>query len=178
MGNLTLYEMYSLYEKLSKYGSDSELEAFREHILREEKILEDTSATGGPSVSGTSNSVSFSSGVGMADASTSGMGGVYQSQPSAFPGSLNGANWVNGGGQSGSGDISVPYNPSGANRIFQKMKSPMGKNHGAKTGKKSRIKGMDLKKLRSIKRPKFNKIIDFDSFSSKELVNKVTKVKE
>jgi hypothetical protein len=49
------------------------------------------------------------------------------------------------GGTIGSGDISVPYNPGGADRMIQKI--PVGYNHGARTGKKSREK-VDMKALR------------------------------
>ncbi len=142
-------------------------------------INEDTSATGGSSISG---SVPSSGGVALANASISGMGPVQSSQPSSFPGALNGANWINGGGESGSGDISVPYNPSGSNRMFQKIPSPMGKNHGAKTGKKSREKKLDLKSLRDVlkNRPKSGggKIMNFDSFAKKDITTRVTKIKE
>lgn len=142
-------------------------------------INEDTSATGGPSVSG---SVPSAGGVALANTSISGMGPVQSSQPSGFPGALNGANWINGGGESGSGDISVPYNPSGANRMFQKIPSPMGKNHGSKTGKKSRTKKLDLKSLRDVlkNRPKSGsgKIMNFDNFAKKDIITRVTKVKE
>lgn len=142
-------------------------------------INEDTSSTGGSSISG---SVPSSGGVALANTSISGMGPVQSSQPSSFPGALNGTNWINGGGESGSGDITVPYNPSGANRMFQKIPSPMGKNHGAKTGKKSREKKLDLKNLRDMlkNRPKSGggKIMNFDNFAKKDITTKVTKVEE
>lgn len=133
-------------------------------------LLEDTSATGGPSVGG-------SSGGGVAIA---GMGAIQNSQPSTLPGALNGADWISGGGRSGSGDISVPYNPSGGNRVFHKIPSPMGKNHGSKTGKKSREKKIDLKGLRDLMKNKkpSGKIMNFDSFAKGDIVTKVTKVKE
>jgi hypothetical protein len=87
----------------------------------EEFILEDgmTSATGG--------------------APSTGMGAVVSAQPSGLAGTTIGTNWASGGGTEGSGDIGVPYNPSGANRMFQKM-PVMGFEHGARTGKKSRNK--------------------------------------
>jgi hypothetical protein len=180
--NLSLSELYSLYESLSKNGYVSELDPIRELIIQKENILlvEDTSGTGGLSVS---SSTPSAGGIAMADASISGMGGVYQSQPSTFPGSLNGTNWINGGGEEGSGDISVPYNPSGTNRMFQKIKSPMGKNHGAKTGKKSRIRGLDLKRIRSMKSSKPTqsgprRVMNFDDFAKKDITTKVTRVKE
>lgn len=153
------------------------------NILDFEKFLnEDTSATGGPAVSGTSVAAPSGGGVALANATTAGMGPVQSSQPSAFPGALNGTNWINGGGKSGSGDIGVPYNPSGANRVFQKIPAPMGKNHGSKTGKKSREKKLDLKNLRDMlkNRPKSGsgKIMNFDNFAKNDITSRVTKVKE
>jgi hypothetical protein len=62
------------------------------------------------------------------------------------------------GGTIGSGDISVPYNPGGADRMIQKI-PVMGYNHGARTGKKSREK-VDMKALRLAlagKKTRFNK---------------------
>jgi hypothetical protein len=161
MSKLRLRELQKLYENLSSQieGLDSELDSLKELIdgKLEENISEDLS-----------------------DATSSGMGGVYSSQPSSIPGALNGANWINGGGESGSGDISVPYNPSGSNRIFHKIKSTMGKNHGSSTGKKSRSKKIDLKKLMSIKKSKdvsgSKRVMSFDDFKSKSLINDVTKV--
>ncbi len=105
---------------------------------KETKLLEDTSATGGPAVS-------------------SGMGAVVSAQPSGLAGATIGTNWASGGGTTGSGDVSIPYNPSGANRTFQQM--PMGKDHGPRTGKKSRVKKLDLKALKDV----FAKRQDFTS---------------
>ena len=95
---------------------------------KETKLLEDTSATGGPSIGG--------------------MGAVVSSQPSGLAGATIGTNWASGGGTEGSGDVSIPYNPSGVNRVFQKL--PMGKDHGPRTGKKSRTKKLDIKALKDI----------------------------
>jgi hypothetical protein len=153
------------------------------NILQFSEFLnEDTSATGGPAVSGSAVAAPTSGGVALGNTSIAGMGPVQSSQPSAFPGALNGADWINGGGESGSGDIGVPYNPSGANRMFQKIPSPMGKNHGSKTGKKSREKKLDLKHLRDVlkNRPKAGsgKIMNFDNFAKKDITTKVTKIKE
>jgi len=104
---------------------------------KENKLLEDTSATGGPSIGG--------------------MGAVVSSQPSGLAGTTIGTNWASGGGTEGSGDVSIPYNPSGSNRVFQKL--PMGKDHGPRTGKKSRTKKLDIKALKDI----FAKRQDFTS---------------
>jgi hypothetical protein len=100
-------------------------------------VEENTSATGGPAVSG--------------------MGPYVNAQPSSIPGVTSGPNWINTGGQAGDGSIAAPYNPSGVNRMFQKMNSPMGKDHGPRTGKKSRLKKLDLKALKDV----FSKRQDF-----------------
>lgn len=125
--------------------------------LKENQIFEDTSATGGPAVSG-------------------GMGAVVSAQPSGLAGATIGTNWASGGGTVGSGDVSIPYNPSGSNRVFQKIPAPMGKEHGPRTGKKSRVKKLDLKSLKDIfaKRQDFTagqgdtsgkkKVLDFNDF--------------
>lgn len=141
------------------------------HYLRVcEKIallLEDggmTSATGGPSVGG--------------------MGAVVSAQPSGLAGATIGTNWATTGGTTGSGDVSVPYNPSGSNRVFQQI--PMGKEHGPRTGKKSRTKKLDLKALKNIfaKRQDYTsgegevkkepKVMSFDNFQKSD-VNKIKK---
>lgn len=95
---------------------------------QEEEILDNTSATGG--------------------VSSGGMGSVVSAQPSGLAGETIGPNWASQGGTTGSGDVSVPYNPSGSNRVFQKI--PMGRNHGPRTGKKSRIKKSDIENLKKL----------------------------
>lgn len=132
MDKFTLFELYQLKERMIKSKDYSLIDEINESISSKEKeILEDTSATGGPAVSG-------------------GMGAVVSAQPSGLAGQTIGANWASNGGTTGSGDISVPYNPSGSNRMSQKLESPMGKNHGSRTGKKSRKKKLDLKTLRKM----------------------------
>jgi len=54
-------------------------------------------------------------------AASAGMGAVVSAQPSSNPGATVGSNWVGGGGTTGSGDISVGFNPGGADRMYQKM---------------------------------------------------------
>lgn len=127
---------------------------------------ENTSATGGPSVSG--------------------MGPYVNSQPSSIPGVTSGPNWVNTGGSAGDGSIAVAFNPTGNNRMFQKIESPMGKDHGPRTGKKSRVKKIDLKSLKDIfaKRQDFTdgqgdtsgkkRVLDFNDF----LKNDFTTIKK
>ena len=62
----------------------------------------------------------------------------------------------------------------------------MGKGHGAMTGKKSRVKPLDLKALRDVlknknkqtdMKPRTGKVMNFDDFQKGEITN-VTKVKE
>lgn len=131
MNKFTLFELYRLRERLIKESDYSLIDEINEAISSKEKdILEDTSATGG--------------------LSSGGMGAVVSAQPSGLAGQTIGTSWASNGGTTGSGDVSVPYNPSGSNRIFQKLESPMGKNHGSRTGKKSRKKKLDLKTLRNM----------------------------
>lgn len=118
--------------------------------------MNETSATGGPP--------------------SSGMGAVVSAQPSGLAGATIGTNWASGGGTSGSGDVSIPYNPSGSNRMQQKI-PVMGKNHGARTGKKSREKKLDIKALKDAlakrkdftagqgeREPGKKKVMDFNDF--------------
>jgi hypothetical protein len=140
MENLSLMELYQMKWRMIKENlKDDELmiEILSTIQNKETKLLEDTSATGGPSIGG--------------------MGAVVSSQPSGLAGATIGTNWASGGGTEGSGDVSIPYNPSGVNRVFQKL--PMGKDHGPRTGKKSRTKKLDIKALKDI----FAKRQDFTS---------------
>lgn len=178
---LTLVQLYLLQEKIEKEGttsSDIYLEVCQEINSRKEKLLTETSATGGPAVSG-------------------GMGAVVSANPSGLAGATIGINWSSAGGTVGSGDISAgvgsyqkapgtimaPYNPSGSNRNFQDVE--MGKNHGAMTGKKSRKKRISMKSLKDIftkradfmagqeKREGGKKVMDFNDFQKDD----TTKVK-
>jgi hypothetical protein len=98
-----------------------------EKIIDFESFNEDTSATGGPggAVSG---------------------GGYVNSQPSSLSGVTIDPAYSNTGGQTGD-YISTPYNAGGK---LAKLDSPMGKGHGAMTGKKSRTPKLDLKHLKDI----------------------------
>ncbi len=176
MNRSDLGKINKLYERISEDLSytESDISLLRELITSlEGEIMEDTSATGGPSVGG-----SVGSGVALGNATTAGMGSVQASQPSSLPGALNGLSWASGGGKEGSGDISVPYNPSGSNRMFQKI--PMGKNHGSKTGKKSREKKLNLKTIKDLMKSKkpAGRVMNFDSFIKKDITTKVHKVKD
>lgn len=105
---------------------------------------------------------------------------------SGLGGETIGTSWASGGGDE-PGQVSIPYNPSGANRVFQKVAEPeMGKNHGARTGKKSREKKLDMKTLKSmfarrqdytagegeVDRP--SKVMSFDNFA-KDNINTIKK---
>lgn len=153
-------ELYQMKKRFLKEGHQDDV--LLEQILttiknKENFLLEETSATGGLSVGGAGN---------------------VSAQPSGLAGTTIGANWASGGGTEG-GYISTPYNPSGTNRVFQKDPLPMGKDHGPRTGKKSRQKKLDIKALKDIfaKRQDFtsgegereqgvgrSKVLDFNDF--------------
>jgi hypothetical protein len=87
-----------------------------------------------------------------------------------------------GGGSVGSGDISVPYNPGGRKKVFQKI--PVDNRKGTNKRRKNKmIQG--LKNIFSQKQDytagqggsKPSKIMNFDKFSKDDL-NKVTRVKQ
>jgi len=159
---MSLHQLYLLKEKMEQENLSSEEGYLKlcEKISQRELLIEDTSATGGPTVSG-------------------GMGAVVSAQPSGLAGQTIGTSWASNGGTTGSGDVSVPYNPSGSNRVFQKI-PVMGSNHGARTGKKSREKKLDLKALKSVfaKRQDFTagqskngekKVMSFDDFQKNDI---------
>jgi hypothetical protein len=169
---MDIKELYTLRKILIEEGLTDDVKDI------DQLIKETTSATGGSG----GGSV-MSGGTSLAN-SQGGAGTIQSSQPSKFPGALNGADWIDGGGKEGSGDdtISLAYNPSGANRIFQKVK--MGKGHGAHTGKKSREKPLDLKHISNMLKnrgkdgiEKPGKVMDFDKFAKSQL-DDVTKVEK
>ncbi len=162
-------DAYAKYLKEDKEAFDRwirlnpAIDAMWTPISKEEflKRNEDTSATGG--------------------APSTGMGAIVSAQPSSLAGVTSGQ----GGGTVGSGDISVPFNPGGGAKMSQKIPA-MGYNHGPRTGKKSRVKKLDLRQIRnSLKNRKDfthgqtsgKKVMSFDSFK-KDDVNKITKLKE
>ena len=133
MKKLSLYQLYLMRDKMVEMEmfDDPVFLSICEKIEYRELLVEDggdTSATGGLSVGG--------------------MGNVANGQPSGLAGQTIGTSWASGGGQAGSGDVSIPYNPSGSNRMQQKI-PVMGFNHGPRTGKKSRVKKMDIKALKA-----------------------------
>jgi hypothetical protein len=168
MKEMSLYQLYSIKEKMEQENDSNSQNYIRlcEDISKMEKLMENTSATGGPA------------------GSVGGMGAVVSAQPSGLAGQTIGTSWASGGGTEGSGDISVPYNPSGSNRMQQKI-PVMGSNHGPRTGKKSREKKLDLKALKDVfaKRQDFTggqvrsgekKVMSFDDFK-KDDVNTIKK---
>jgi hypothetical protein len=186
MKNLSLKQLYDFHDKMiSENYSENDIEIVNKLIVeKESELLEFTSATGGPAGALGSSNVGYgSTGIGMRTS----VGPVPDQRP-GFPGAIGGIDWMSS--TSDDGNINVPYNPSGKNRMFQKIKDPMGKGHGARTGKKSRVKPLDLKALKNIfaKNKKSNtntmgqsekpkKVMNFDDFAKGEMT-KVTKVKE
>jgi hypothetical protein len=133
------------------------------HIMNfEQHINEETSATGGP-------------------AGAVASGGMVNSQPSSLPGVTTDPAYANTGGVVGTGDPSYPYNAGGK---LVNVNSPMGSDHGPRTGKKSRVKKLDMKALKNIfaKRQDYTsgegnvdrkaKVMDFDAFQKAD-VNQV-----
>lgn len=185
MADISLYRLYKILENIKKSEeySEDEIKIVENLITQKELLLEDTSATGGPAGAVGSSSIGVGSiGVSMANATTAGMGPVQSSQPSSIPGALNGQAWISGGGKDGSGDISVPYNPSGANRMFQKFPAFSKKKQSDPNviTKKSRHKQLDMKTLKDMMSSKkaSGKIMNFNDFEKKDVTTKVTKVKE
>lgn len=179
MKNNSLKDLYILLEKMetSDYKT-SEINIVKKLISKKESLLEDSSA-GGPASSSLGGN-----GVSLSNASISGMGAVTSAQPSSTPGALT-ANWASGGGTLGSGDISVPYNPSGKNRMFQKIPIPNGMRR-KKQGdpniitKKYRNKPIDMKSIKNMfsKKGEKSNVMNFNDFANKDFSTKVTKIKE
>lgn len=148
------------------------------HRLEHKLFLEDTSATGGPAGAATGGGDVSAGGVAFSSGVVQGMGNVHAPQPSTFAGSTLGPDYTNGGGRDGSGDVAFPFPAIGGKKMYQKepARNFMGKNHGARTGKKSREKSQNLNKLKAL----FNKdlkkellgrtkVMDFDSFSKEKM---------
>jgi hypothetical protein len=121
-------------------------------------------------------------GVAYANASIGGMGSVVSPQPSQFAGVTSEPGYTLGGGRTGSGDISVPYNPGGRKKVFQKQSAYDNRKGTNKRRKNKLLSG--LKNVFSQKQDytakqgstKSSKIMDFDKFSKEDLM-RVTKVK-
>lgn len=136
-----------------------------QHLKKfEEHILEETSATGGP-------------------AGVVASGGVVNSQPSSLPGVTVDPAYTATGGVIGTGDPSFPYNTGGK---FVNVNSPMGQDHGPRTGQKTRKKRLDMKTLKDLfaKRQDYTagegnvdrkaKVMDFEDFQKAD-INQVKK---
>lgn len=153
MEKLSLIELYQIKSRLIKESMTEEpiwFEVLESIKVIEDKIVENTSATGGPFVGG---------------------GGGMSGNPVDLGKTPLGPKWASGS-TNDKGYINVPYNPSGADRMMQRI-SVMGKDHGARTGKKSREKRLDIKSLRAAlaKRKDFErkdgekKVMSFDNFT-------------
>jgi hypothetical protein len=131
-----------------------------EKIIDFETFNEDTSATGGPAGAAA--------------------GGDVSAQPSSLPGTTIDPAYSNTGGKTG-GYLTTPFNAGGK---LSKIETPMGKGHGAMTGKKSRTPKLDLKHLKDIfaKRQDYTsgegdvkrepKVMNFQDFE-KEDINRI-----
>lgn len=153
MEKLSLIELYQIKSRLIKESMTEEpiwVEVLESIKVIEDKIIENTSATGGPFVGG---------------------GGGMSGNPVDLGKTPLGPKWASGS-TNDKGYINVPYNPSGTNRMMQRI-PVMGKDHGARTGKKSREKRLDIKALRAAlaKRKDFErkdgekKVMSFDNFT-------------
>jgi hypothetical protein len=175
--------LYRLKSQLISENKDFE---FIEDLIFEkelEYLSEDTSATGGPS--GAVLGGGGSSGVAYSNASISGMGSVVSPQPSMFAGVTNEPGYTSGGGKVGSGDISIPYNPGGRKKVFQKLSSDLGNRKGSSKRRKNKLLN-GLKNIFSSKQDYTDnqgkskgpgKIMDFEKFSKDEF-NKITRIKQ
>jgi hypothetical protein len=145
-------------------------------------INEDT-ATGGPSGAVSSANVGYGGGgVAYSNTSIGGMGPVVAPQASTNVGVTTEPGYSSGGGVVGSGDISMPYNPGGRKKVFQKIPSDNRKGD-SKRRRNKMIQG--LKNIFSMKQDytagqsqvKKPKIMNFDSFAKDDLM-KAKKVKD
>jgi len=178
--DLNLSQLYFIKEQIVK--SNESVESINKLILSKEldELNEDTSATGGPSGAVLGGSVG-SSGVAYANASIGGMGAVVSPQPSMFAGTTLEPGYSAGGGKVGSGDISVPYNPGGRKKVFQKISTKTDNRKGTNKRRKNKLV-QGLKNIFSNKQDytagqSSGKIMNFDKFSKDEF-NKVTRVKD
>ena len=183
--NLSLEELFRLRSKMILENKNideiSEL-IFQKEVEYVEYLNEDT-ASGGPSGAVSSSSVGYGGGgVAYADASIGGMGSVVSPQPSIFSGVTTEPGYTSGGGKVGSGDVSVPYNPGGRKKVFQKI--PVDNRKGSNKRRKNKmIQG--LKNIFSQKqdytanqgKTKTQKIMNFDKFTT-DSINKPTKIKD
>jgi hypothetical protein len=165
MINLPIVELYLIKNRIIKEGLQND--SFYDEICESIKIKE--------------NMINEDEG-----GASCGMGAVTSSQPSSLAGSTMGPNWSGGGGTTGSGDISMPYNTGGS---FGQQKVPMqmGMGHGSRTGKKTRKKRMTMKTIQNMRSAlsnrqdytkssgeKKSRVMSFDDFQ-KDDINKIKK---
>lgn len=186
MQDKNLIDLYNLRRRFIKEGYSKDLIDEISFIIecKENFLKEDVSATGGISTCG---SGPVSMGV-----SVPGMGPISSPQPSAFPGSTMGPNYVNGGGRDGSGDIGFPLN-MGPKGVYSKTAAPNGlmnigrtKEHGGVSAKRNRrSKKLNMKSLKNIfakkqdytsgqGERKTSRVMNFDNFAKNQF-NKITK---
>lgn len=184
--NLSLGQLFKMRGQLIIEGKD--ITRISEEILKREseylEYLNEDSGTGGPSGAVNAGSVGYGgAGVAYSNASMSGSGAIVSAQPSNFAGVTTEPGYSAGGGTVGSGDISVPYNPGGRKKVFQKLAANSDRKGSNKRRKNKIIQGLknifsqkqDYTASQGKSRP--SKIMNFNNFSKEEL-NKVTKVKE
>jgi len=194
--NLNIEELVKLRTKMIlENHSEYEIDNINFLIWKKEKdysnYLKEDGSTGGPGGAVMGGGEVSSTGTAYATAGSPGMGPITSAQPSILPGHTIGLD----SGTEGSGDISIPFsstkkNSTDPNKIVsQKIPAPMGKEHGARTGKKSRDKKLSLKDIKNVfakkqdyttnasPDKKRSKIMSFQNFQ-KDSITKVTKVSQ
>lgn len=175
---MSLNQLYYLRTELKSEGLNVDKLTELIKDLENQHIFED-----GPGGAAAAASIGVGGGgVGYSNATTSGMGAVVSPQPSMFAGVTTEPGYSAGGGKVGSGDISVPYNPGGRKKVFQKV--PVDNRRGSNKRRKNKII-QGLKNIFSQKQDytsnqsgvKKTRVLDFDQFS-KEKLSKVTKVEQ
>jgi hypothetical protein len=180
---MSLEQLCELRGHLLSEGLNVDL--LSEMIIYKEKSYVDSILEDGPGGAAAAASIGVGGGgVGYANASIGGMGAVVSAQPSTFAGSTTGTAFTAGGGTVGSGDVSVPYNPGGRKKVFQKLAAPLSDRRGTNKRRKNKIL-RGLKDIFSRKQDytsnqggvKKSKVMSFDQFD-KEKITQVTKVKQ
>jgi hypothetical protein len=180
---MSLEDLFELRGTLLNEGLN--VDKLSELILLEEEFYVNSILEDGPGGAAAAASIGVGGGgVGYANASIGGMGSVVSAQPSAYAGSTSGSSFTAGGGTVGSGDISVPYNPGGKKKVFQKLPAPLSDRRGTNKRRKNKIL-RGLKNIFSQKQDytsnqgsvQKSKVMSFDQFD-KEKLSQVTKVKQ
>jgi hypothetical protein len=182
--NLSISELYALRSEFISEGLS--IEKISDLILEKESIYIQSIQEDGPGGAAAAASIGVGGGgVAYSNASIGGMGQVVSSQPSTFAGATTEPGFSAGGGRTGSGDISVAYNPGGRKKVFQKIAAKMDNRKGTNKRRKNKlIQG--LKNVFSQKQDytageggsKMRQpLMNFDKFS-KDKMNRVTVVKQ